>query len=49
MKLNGNLVDGEFLFINFISNRCFVGFFFYKEMIVCYFGVSEEFVDFKIV
>lgn len=23
--------------------------FFYKEMIVCYFGVSEEFVDFKIV
>lgn len=48
MKLNGNLVDGEFLFINFISNRCFVGFF-YREMIVCYFGVSEEFVDFKIV
>lgn len=48
MKSNGNSVDGEFPFINFISNRCLVGFFFYKEMIACYPGVGEELVDLKI-
>lgn len=47
MKSNGNSVDGEFPFINFISNRCLVGFF-YKEMIACYPGVVEELVDLKI-
>lgn len=31
MKSNGNSVGGEFPFINFISNRCLVGFFFIKR------------------
>lgn len=49
MKSDGNSVGGEFPFINFISNRCLVGcFFFYKETIACYPGVSEELVDLKI-
>lgn len=40
---------GNFCLLILLVIDVLLVFFFYKEMIVCYFGVSEEFVDFKIV